>query len=395
VEISYLGVHRTGSRPQYEGFRRANYADPVGAVSLAFEGSWDLRRIRPHFFPRGASVVFARRAKEPVPLGDQTIVWSGRLPQTNLAWEVANPLLERAPGTVRRVGKTAKSAFDVRFGQGATFAPRLLFLVNERPAGPLGLPAGRMAVVSSRSNYEDKRYKDLPSVEGVVESEYVRPVFSGESLLPYRVVDPLRAVIPFSSTGLLSPREIELHPGLKSWWDQAERVWEANRTSDRLTLMEQLNYQSKLSRQLPIAPFRVIYNASGMHLSAAKVRNPRAIMSKSLYWAAFQEEEEADFLCAILNSATTTEMVRPYMSYGKDERHIDKHIWQLPIPSYDPTDATHREIAALGQEMVRLVQALPIDPGLHFPAARRQIRRLIEESPGGSRISELTYELLS
>ncbi len=382
-------------REQYEGFRRADYADPVGAVSLAFEGSWDLRRIRPHFFPRGASVVFARRTKDPVPLGDQTIVWSGRLSRPNLAWEEANPLLERVPGTIRRVGKTAKSAFDARFGQGATFAPRLLFLVDERPAGPLGLPAGRMAVVSSRSNYEDKRYKHLPSVEGVVESEYVRPIFSGESLLPYRVVDPLRAVIPCSSTGLLSPREIELHPGLKSWWDQAERVWEANRTSDRLTLMEQLNYQSKLSRQLPIPPFRVIYNASGMHLSAAKVRNPRAIMSKSLYWAAFHEEEEADFLCAILNSATTTEMVRPYMSYGKDERHIDKHIWQLPIPSYDATDAVHREIAALGQEMAQLVQTVPIDPGLHFPAARRKIRRLIEESPGGSRISELTYELLS
>lgn len=139
-----------------------------------------------------ASVVFARRTKEPVPLGDETIVWSGRLPRPNLAWEEAQPLFERTPGIIRRVGKTAKSAFDARFGQGATFAPRLLFLVDERPAGPLGLPAGRMAVVWSRSNYEDKRYKNLPSVEGVVESEYVRPIFSGESLLPYRVADPLR-----------------------------------------------------------------------------------------------------------------------------------------------------------------------------------------------------------
>jgi HEAT repeats/PBS lyase HEAT-like repeat len=34
--------------------------------------------------------------------------------------------------------------------------------------------------------------------------------------------------------------------------------------------------------------------------------------------------------CAILNSATVTELVRPFMSYGKDERHFDKHIWQRP-----------------------------------------------------------------
>jgi uncharacterized protein YjiS (DUF1127 family) len=382
-------------REQFEGFRQGNYSNPVGAVSLEFDGSWDLRRIRPHFFPRGASVVFARRSKVPVPLGDQTLVWSGRLPQPNLAWNEAKPILEQKSGAIRRIGKVARSAFGARFGQGATFAPRLLFLVNERPAGPLGLPAGRKAVVSSRSNYEDKRYKDLPPVSGVVESEFVRPIYSGESLLPYRLVDPLQAVIPCSSTSLLSPREIELHRGLKSWWDQAEAVWEANRMSDRLTLIEQLDYQSKLSRQLPIAPFRVIYNASGMHLSAAKVRNPRAIMSKSLYWAAFHDEEEAEFLCAILNSATTTEMVRPYMSYGKDERHIDKHIWQLPIPNYDVTDPTHREIVALGREVAQLVQSMTIAPALHFPALRRRIRYMVEASTAGARISELTYELLS
>jgi len=382
-------------REQYAGFRQGNYSDPVGAVSLRFDGSWDLRRIRPHFFPRGASVVFARRTKDPVQLGDETLAWSGKLTSPNMEWSQARLLLEQAPGEIRRVGKSAKSEFGTRFGQGATFAPRLLFLVNERPAGPLGLPAGRLAVTSSRSNYEDKRYKDLPSVNGVVESEFVRPVYSGESLLPYRVVDPLRAVIPCSSTALISPREIELYPGLKAWWDQAERVWEAHRTSDRLTLMDQLNYQNKLSRQLPVAPFRVVYNASGMHLSAAKVRNPRAIMSKSLYWAAFHEEDEADFLCAILNSAVTTEMVRPYMSYGKDERHIDKHIWQLPIPSYDARETTHREVATLGREMAQLVQEMPVDVSMHFPAARRHIRRLIEDSAGGARISELVYELLS
>jgi hypothetical protein len=115
----------------------------------------------------------------------------------------------------------------------------------------------------------------------------IRSVFT-----PYPVVDPLQAVIPCSSTSLLSLREIELHPGLKSWWEQAEAVWEANRTSDRLTLMEQLDYQSKLSRQLPIAPFRVRRECTFPPPRCAV----RAIMRKSHYWAAFHEEEEADFL---------------------------------------------------------------------------------------------------
>jgi hypothetical protein len=47
-----------------------------------------------------------------------------------------------------------------------------------------------------------------------------------------------------------------------------------------------------------------------------------------LYWAPINSEDEADYLCAIMNSAVTTEILRPFMSYGKDERDIHKHVWQ-------------------------------------------------------------------
>jgi hypothetical protein len=382
-------------REQYAGFRTGNYSDPVGATSLAFKHTWDLRRIRPHFFPRGSSVVFAERTKNPAPMGDETEVWTGKLPKPNLSWNEAQAHLVRKPGEIRRVSGSAKSPFGPRFAQGATFIPRLLFFVNERPAGPLGLPAGRVGVISSRSNYENPPYKSLPSVEGVVESEFLRPALSGESLLPYRLLEPLHVVVPCSSNRPLGPKEIELYPGLKAWWGQAEAIWEANRSSDRLSLFEQLDYQNKFSRQLPVRPFRVIYNASGMHLSAASVRSERILINKSLYWAAFESAEEADYLCAILNSAVTTEMVRPYMSYGKDERHIDKHIWEVPIPAFDANDRQHRELVTLGREVAALVGRLELDLSVQFPALRARIRKSIEASSAGARISEIVYELLS
>lgn len=382
-------------REQFGGFRTGNYSDPVGATALAFEGSWDLRRIRPHFFPRGSSVVFARRTKKPNPLSTDTEVWTGRLTGPGMQWREARSELRRAPGQLRIATGSAQSSFGPRFTQGATFAPRMAFLVDERPAGPLGLPAGRVAVASSRSNYENQPYSQLPSLEGVVESEFVRPVFAGETLLPYRVVKPLKAVVPCSGQRLLAPREIELHPGMKRWWDQAEAVWAAHRTSERLSLSDQLDYHGKLTKQLPIPPFRVVYNASGMHLAAAKVRSERAIIAKSLYWAAFTDEREADYLCAILNSAITTEMVRPYMSYGKDERHIDKHIWNLQIPAFDPENGQHSELAELSRVLSEFVEGLELDRNLQFGALRRRLRSEIEQSSAGHRVSELTYELLS
>jgi hypothetical protein len=66
-------------REYYDGFRAGFYPDRVAPVSLRFGPSWDLRRIRPHFFPRGASVVFARRDEPAGPMPRQAEIWSGRL----------------------------------------------------------------------------------------------------------------------------------------------------------------------------------------------------------------------------------------------------------------------------------------------------------------------------
>ena len=48
-------------RGYFKGFRSGQYPDPAELTTVAFTGSWDLRRIRPHFFPRGGAVVFGQR----------------------------------------------------------------------------------------------------------------------------------------------------------------------------------------------------------------------------------------------------------------------------------------------------------------------------------------------
>ena len=74
-------------------------------------------------------------------------------------------------------------------------------------------------------------------------------------------------------------------------------------------------------------------------------------MSGNLYWASVASEKEADYLCAVLNAPATTEALRPLMSYGKDERDIHKHVWQLPIPKYEAANSTHQRIVELGQAL--------------------------------------------
>jgi hypothetical protein len=162
-----------------------------------------------------------------------------------------------------------------------------------------------------------------------------------------------------------------------------------------MSLFDRLDYQSTLSKQLPIPPLRLIYNKSGMHLVAAKVKNPRAVIAGGLYWATMNSEEEADYLCAIMNSAVTTEALRPFMSYGKDERDIHKHVWQLPIETYDPQNPIHVRLVALARAAATIAAAFEVKEDLHFAATRRHIRERLEASEVGVEISQIVEEMLS
>lgn len=385
-------------RQQFEGFRTGNYKDKNGAVAIqiAFSDSWDLRRIRPHFFPRGASVVFGERSELPAKMPADVQVWTGRLDPLKNSWTESQGALKRTASKVKLVNASATSEYDASFTQGATLSPRFLFVVEPKTNSPLGLPAGKMAVASSRSVYEKAPWKSLPSVQGVVESEFVRPLISGETLLPYRILPHQHAVFPCTAQGLIcGSDEIEMYPSLAQWWRRAEEIWTRHRSNERLSLQDQLDYQSKLTKQLPVPTLRVVYNASGMHLCAAKVTDRRAIIAKSLYWAAAATNEEADYLCAMLNAPATTELARPYMSYGKDERHFDKHIWQVPIPKFDSTNPTHKRLAGLSKTLHGLVEGFQVNGDLHFAATRRHIREQLEVSEAGVEMNEIVYELLS
>lgn len=382
-------------RPHYEGFRLGSYGDAAGGLQLGFSDSWDLRRIRPHFFPRAASVIFAERTTEARAMPLDAQIWSGRVPDRSSAWEAVTHHLERVVGAVRRLTGADRSPYHPLFTQGAVLLPRFVFMVERQEASSLGLPAGHAAIVSNRSNNEKKPWKFQPSMEGVVESEFLRPTHTGDTLLPYRLASPLEAVIPCTAQQILEDSvQIETYPGLHRWWSQASEIWEVNRSSEKLSLMEQLNYQSKLIKQLPISELRVVYNRSGMHVVGAKLTDRRAIVTSGLYWMPVYSTQEADYLCAVLNAPATTEQVRPLMSYGKDERDIAKHIWELPIPRFDGANATHLRLSELGAALEHRVAAMDLRANRYFASVRGDVRDLLEECGEAQEANELVFELL-
>lgn len=386
-------------RDYYDGFRAGYYADPVEPTAVAFTKPWDLRRLRPHFFPRGSCVVFGRRtgyaSRKPVPRTAQC--WSGVLPAGGGSWDAVSSSVKRTEGRLVRGHDDAKrSHYATRFSQGATVVPRVLFLVDGGSAGPLGLGGGQQVVRSASSSYEKPPWKNLRRLEGAVEAEFVRPVLLGENIVPFRTLGYREAVLPIIDDTVAhgSDLRIDYYPGLSEWWQQAEDTWEKYRSSNRLSLTQQLDYRHKLTNQLPPAQFRVMYGKAGMHVAAALVENNLAVVDHTLYWGAVVNREEGHYLCGVINTPTVTELVRPLMSYGKDERHIDKHLWRLPIPRYDPSEPAHCRLAQLGTELAEEIAALPL-PDASFVTLRRRVREFLASHSTATEIDRLVRRLIT
>lgn len=380
------------SRQQYAGFRAGRWPTPEGQVGVDFGPSWDLSMLYPYFFPRTSAVIHGERGGGS-PMPSEVEKWTGSIPDATAPWNVVAPFVSRAEGVTADGEGGAESAYKTRFANGATIFPRVLTTVEDGDESPIGL-AGRRAVRSNRGVYEKQPWKAMDALTAVVENEFVIPTIFGECVLPYRQATAMSAVLPVTADGrMLEGEDLSDYPGLADWWQKAETLWNANRSS-KLTLSDNVNYRRKLTEQFPLAPERVVYGASGMHVTACRVTDPRAVVEHQLYWAAAWSTEEALYLCSILNSVTLTRLVEPHMVSGKGGgRHIDKYLWRVPIPLFDPADGPHAQLAELGRDAERLAGEIEL-PSMAHGRVRRMMREALAESEVGQRIEAAVAELL-
>jgi SAM-dependent methyltransferase len=371
------------SRRQFEGFRAGSYEGRSESelTAVAFAKPWDLEPIRPIFFPQASCVVFGTRApmSAPSPLSPNAIRWTGKLPGTNPSWVDAAPHIRQATARgpdAQEAGDDNVSPYAPRFSQGATLVPRVLCVVEDAPAGPLGAGRGQRAIQSRRSAAEKPPWKTIKPCVGTVEKRFVRKLLLGETVLHYRLAPPLLTVIPWDGERLLDDdaERLSLYAGLEKWWRKASALWIEHRSSERLTLLQQIDFRSKLTQQFPIPAWRLVYTKSGINLTAAVVDDPNVIIDHTLYWAPLEDELEGRYLEAVLNSDTVLKRLKPLQSRGKDSpRHIDKYVWQLPIPRFDPQARLHLQLADLAAKAAAEAATVHLRPG-DFRVQRGQIR---------------------
>ena len=85
------------------------------------------------------------------------------------------------------------------------------------------------------SNLDKAPWKAVEPPRGAVEAAFLRPVLLGESIAPFRVLAPLRAVVPWDArtgrtAGLGTGDAARGHRRLARWLERTEELWEQNKT---------------------------------------------------------------------------------------------------------------------------------------------------------------------
>jgi len=385
------------SRQQYEGFRAGRWAQnaPDGldgkaqSVNVQFATSWSMEGVKPAIFPVPSAVIFGNRSVGVRALPEKAIAFSGRI-ETGL---------ESNEVTVRQLasGSRRESPYKALAKNGATLYPRVLVMVEElEQKGILGQRQGVTRVRSLRSSLEKPPWKEIESLQANVESQFVFDVLLGTSVAPFRLLDGQRCVLPLKDGKLLDEDVLMAEaPLMASWWQTVSETWDAHKGKSKLSIAEQIDYQAKLTKQLPAPRYRVVYTGSGSNLCAAVDTSRANLIDKKLYWLPVGSVEEGHYLSGLLNSRALQNEVREYQSVGNyGPRDFDRLPFDAPIPRFDKGNPVHAEMAALAGEAQAVAGAMKIPERTSFLRARKMVQERLDDTVQ-IQIDELGVKILA
>jgi hypothetical protein len=261
------------------------------------------------------------------------------------------------------------SEYKEIFGQGANIVPRPYFFVNIIKEEKYAYIVTTMKKYTTEKNKRTSKGDYKFSFNNFNASkQIVYPIVLGESVKKFKYEIKNYAVLPIinrnfifnqekTSSGYifklneenvtksikdpnLKEIEIKLLKRYESEFNNSEMDWEAHRkdkfsldgkNSASSSLFNWINWNNKLLKQNSDFKYAVIYNMSGKDIRSAVITG-RVIIDYELYYSYFDIEEEAYYVCGILNSKYLIEELRKFGILS--ERHITKKPFDIDIPKY-------------------------------------------------------------
>jgi SAM-dependent methyltransferase len=395
--IAFVIPQASMFKQPYAPFRKGRFRLAGFATFMKVDKAWQFSSKVQPLFPVPASVWFARFANLTTALPDSVTAFEGHLPRRDANLEEASAALAefKADWPAEDTGRGG-SEYRAAFRAGALLYPRRFVMVERLTAGRL--PENPHAPrVRGRVGKQDKKpWKEIEPPQGPIEIGFLKHAYLGENIYPYRVGEPLEAVVPVARGTMLNSKSAMTggQPHLAAWLEACESLWKDNGQDTRL-LADHLNYFEQLTCQFPIAPLRVVYAKSGTQPAAALLRDSKAVLDHFLYWMPCATDIEGRYLCAILNSETARSRVEKFQAEGQwGKRHFDKAMFNLPIPVFNASKSLHAKLATAAAEAERAASFVEVREGEYFVTTRNRIRKTLIEDGIAGEIDKLVEKLL-
>ena len=382
-DFGFVMPYATLRARHWAPFRTGQWTAAAGPPTLAdlSQDAWDFMNVNSPPFPQAnASAIFGtkvnavgrrRRRAQAAPLAAIQTVSSTESVNPRMPWDEVRPKLTY---TRRIARQTARSeAYADAFRNGATLFPQPLVVFETPNSRALGK-------VYFKTNPGKGVWKGRER-NGSVEERFVKPALFSRLLLPFGIIRPSHIIAPFAQDG--RSLEYPLPQGVGAseflrYWSRADLDWRQY-SSGRPphTLLDQIDYQGKLSSQLDTGkPEKLVYNSSGSNLTSAVVTSD-LILSHTLYWIACETSEENHYLSAIFNARCLREFFRDACR-ASDRHFMLLPVQNLPIPQFDPDNQHHANLAAQSMLAHQRVAAIVAE---RQAAARRTARNYILNDP--------------
>ena len=398
--IAFVMPYASMFKKPYAKFRRGTIkARGHVDAQVQFTDAWAFPSDVQPLFPVPSCVLFAERTQVPRPLPGRITRFSGHLPRRDARMrEASTALTMQTVSWPTTDSSEGGSVYRQRFRNGAVLWPRRFVLVEHVATGRLAASATTPFVRGRVTNLDKKPWNQVPPVEGRIESQFLREVFLGESIAPFRVLHSALAVLP------IDPADFQLldseaaykrgasHLGL--WLSTVEDVWGTSSKQAR-SFSQQLDFFGNLTGQFPLAHLRIIYSKAGTQPCAAILKGDLGVIENALYWMAISNVNEGRYLAGVLNSEAARQRAEKWQAQGQwGARHFDKVMFNLPIPLFDPKSTLHRDLAGAAERSEAVAARVEIKEGEYFTRTRRRIREALRADGVADHIDKLVARLL-
>lgn len=267
--------------------------------------------------------------------------------------------------------------------EGATFVPRNCWFVDFEPHPELGFDTRNPYVKTSQEiikHAKDKYEKIILS--DPIESEYIQATMEGRDLIPFGSIKYRPIFLPlekkefyFDVLDVQGLRYAGKNLAAK-WLENNQKLWEQLRTEKSgksfPRIINRIDYGRLIRNQDPTKGFAVVWNGRGADAMAHVVkkndppiftigkyvvRAKNIVFDYTCHYINCDNEDEAHYLCSILNSDIANQAVKPFQPRGNfGHRDIGRRTFMLPVPTFDKTNEEHKKLVVLSKKCHTKIQ---------------------------------------